>query len=101
MSWPTPSTAQLHRTTLLDFKLSTTDMALGYAVCACCAREKPRRKVQLFQFPSEQPGTSCPPWWPLQNRKTWRATGHAWCTRVNYIFSTRRYHDRWPLIPAS
>eukprot|EP00969_Alexandrium_andersonii_P143885 6362720-Alexandrium_andersonii.AAC.1 len=54
----------------------------------------------LFQFPSQLPGTSCPPWWPSRSQESWKMRKHDWYEKVNYLFSTRRYHDRWPLIPT-
>ena len=67
--WPTPITAQLHRTRLHAMKVLTTNANLGMTSCACCALEKPWCEVSTFTFPQGW-DSEMPDWWEGQKEQS-------------------------------
>ena len=81
--WPQRISPQVLRTCLAAFKMEMCDATYAMSVCASCARQKRRCKLQPVTFVSPH-SEACPSWLPW-DAETWRENRVQWYRLLDEI----------------
>ena len=87
--WPQPIMPQILRTRMAAFKEFFCDANFRMAPCACCARNRWKRKLREVCFPS--PDTDDPPQWLQWSNEYWKKHRLTWYCKMDEVLNTQEY----------
>ena len=90
--FPTPVTAQTHRSLLQRFRAELSEENFTFAGCACCALPHPRSSLTVALFPFLD-CESLPQWLRHEqwDDEDWSSKGKLWLRAIAECFNVERY----------